>query len=96
MTNNANGYVNTEIEHGIATVEFFHPSSNSLPAAILNSLAKAINEMGQDERVKVIILKSAGKGAFCAGASFDELIAISNEAEGKQFFSGFALSLIHI
>jgi methylglutaconyl-CoA hydratase len=91
MTNNANGYVNTEIEHGIATVEFFHPASNSLPAAILSNLAIAIDKTGQDERVRVIILKSAGKGAFCAGASFDELIAISNESEGKQFFSGFAL-----
>lgn len=91
MTNNANGYVNTEIEHGIATVEFFHPASNSLPAAILTDLAKAIDKAGQDERVKVIVLKSAGNGAFCAGASFDELIAITNEAEGKKFFSGFAM-----
>lgn len=84
------GYVHAEIEHGIATIEFFHPASNSLPGAILNDLAKTINDMGIDNRVKVIILKSAGEKAFCAGASFDELIAISNEAEGKVFFSGFA------
>lgn len=84
------GYVSHEIEHGIATIEFFHPSSNSLPAAILNDLAKTINDIGIDNRVKVIILRSAGEGAFCAGASFDELMAISNKAEGKQFFSGFA------
>ena len=29
-------------------------------------------------------------GTFCAGASFDELIAIKNEEQGLQFFSGFA------
>jgi len=86
----AEGYVRSEIEHGIATIEFFHPSSNSLPAIILNDLAKTINDIGIDNRVKVIILKSAGEKAFCAGASFDELISISNEAEGKKFFSGFA------
>ncbi|GAA4464408.1 enoyl-CoA hydratase/isomerase family protein [Nemorincola caseinilytica] len=84
------GYVSHEIEHGIATIEFFHPSSNALPAAILADLAKTINDIGIDNRVKVIILRSAGDGAFCAGASFDELMAITNEAEGKKFFSGFA------
>jgi methylglutaconyl-CoA hydratase len=84
------GYVRNEIEQGIGTIEFFHPASNSLPGAILSDLAKTINNVGLDERVKVIILKSAGEKAFCAGASFDELIAISNEKEGKRFFSGFA------
>src|SRR3954468_15969691 len=84
------GYVRSSIEQGIATIEFFHPASNSLPGAILTDLAKTINDIGIDERVKVIILRSAGDKAFCAGASFDELIAISTEEEGKRFFSGFA------
>jgi methylglutaconyl-CoA hydratase len=84
------GYVSHELEHGIATIEFFHPSSNSLPAAILADLAKTINDVGTDNRVHVIVLRSAGEKAFCAGASFDELMAITNEAEGKKFFSGFA------
>lgn len=84
------GYVRHEVEHGIATIEFFHPSSNALPAAILNDLARTVNDIGIDSRVKVIILKSAGDKAFCAGASFDELTAINSEEEGKTFFSGFA------
>jgi len=84
------GHVSHEIEHGIATIEFFHPQSNSLPGAILTDLAKTINDIGIDNRVRVIVLRSAGDRAFCAGASFDELIAISNEAEGKKFFNGFA------
>lgn len=90
MPDTSKGYVKHELEQGVATIEFFHPASNSLPASILNSLAEAIDKAGQDERVKVIVLRSAGHGAFCAGASFDELIAISTEAEGKKFFSGFA------
>jgi methylglutaconyl-CoA hydratase len=84
------GYVRSEIEHGIATIEFYHPSSNALPGAILADLAHTINDIGIDNRVKVIILRSAGDRAFCAGASFDELMAIKNEAEGKTFFNGFA------
>jgi len=91
MTQHAEGYVTSKIENGIGTIEFFHPASNSLPGAILTDLAKTINDVGTDERVKVLILKSAGEKAFCAGASFDELIAISNETEGKKFFNGFAL-----
>ena len=90
MNEHKDGYVTTELDHGIATVEFYHPASNSLPAKILFDLAKTIDKVGQDERVKVIVLRSAGSGAFCAGASFDELIAILNEKEGKKFFLGFA------
>jgi methylglutaconyl-CoA hydratase len=86
----ADGYVRSEIDHGIATIEFYHPASNSLPSAILTDLAKTINDYGIDDRIKVIVLRSAGDKAFCAGASFDELTSITNEADGKTFFSGFA------
>ncbi len=75
---------------GIATVEFFHPMSNSLPGKLLAKLADTITELGQNDEVKVIILKSAGNRAFCAGASFDELISIKDIDTGKKFFSGFA------
>lgn len=84
------GYVKVEREHGIATIEFYHPQSNSLPAAILNSLAKHIHSEGLDLGTKVIILRSAGEKIFCSGASFDELSAIGTEEEGLSFFSGFA------
>lgn len=83
-------YVNSHNEHGITTIEFFHSQSNSLPAKILKMLAREIHSAGNDNDTKVIILRSAGDGAFCAGASFDELTAINNETEGLKFFSGFA------
>ena len=84
------GYVNSHNEHGITTIEFFHPQSNSLPAKILEELAREIHSAGNDDEAKVVILRSAGDGAFCAGASFDELTEIKNETEGLKFFSGFA------
>jgi enoyl-CoA hydratase/carnithine racemase len=85
------GNVTFEInDKGIATIEFFHPMSNSLPGKVLNKLANTITELGNKENVKVIILKSAGDRAFCAGASFDELISIEDFETGKVFFSGFA------
>ena len=83
-------YVKITSKEGIGTIEFFHPQSNSLPGYILAKLAETITQAGLDEEIKVIVLKSAGERAFCAGASFDELIAIQDENTGKKFFSGFA------
>jgi methylglutaconyl-CoA hydratase len=85
------GYVNyNNNAHGIATIEFGHPMSNSLPGKVLQKLADTITELGNDANVKVIVLTSAGEKAFCAGASFDELISIKDIETGKKFFSGFA------
>lgn len=83
-------YVKSHIEHGINTIEFFHPQSNSLPGKILEELAKEIHFAGTHDDTKVIVLKSAGEKTFCSGASFDELVKITTEAEGLKFFSGFA------
>ena len=83
-------YVKLNIEDGIGTIEFFHQQSNSLPGHILSELANTITKAGEDNSIKVIILKSAGERAFCAGASFDELVAIDTPENGKIFFSGFA------
>ncbi|MFN0031357.1 MAG: enoyl-CoA hydratase/isomerase family protein [Flavobacteriales bacterium] len=85
-----NGEVTTTIENGIATISFFHPQSNSLPGALLREIGNTIAAMGVDESVKVIVLRSEGDKAFCAGASFDELVAIQDLDGGKKFFSGFA------
>jgi methylglutaconyl-CoA hydratase len=77
-------------ENGIATIEFSHPLSNSLPGKILAKLADTIKKAGNNDSIRVIVLKSAGERAFCAGASFDELISINDIDTGKTFFSGFA------
>ena len=83
-------FVKLTTENTIGTIEFFHPQSNSLPAHILAELAATITNAGEDDNIKVIILKSAGERAFCAGASFDELLEIKDAYSGEHFFSGFA------
>lgn len=83
-------YVTQKIEDHIAFIEFFHPAHNSLPGDILSKLSETIIKAGKNEEIKTIILKSGGERTFCAGASFEELISIQNEEEGKKFFSGFA------
>ncbi|MBT8272077.1 MAG: enoyl-CoA hydratase/isomerase family protein [Flavobacteriaceae bacterium] len=83
-------YVKHHIEDGVGWIEFFHPAHNSLPADILAELATTITHFGKKKDVKVIVLKSGGDRTFCAGASFNELVAIENEEMGKAFFLGFA------
>lgn len=87
---NGEGYVKKETHQSVTTIEFYHPNSNSLPAAILHKLAHEIHVAGADFNTKVIVLKSAGTRAFCAGAAFDELTTIDNKQKGLEFFSGFA------
>lgn len=83
-------FVKSEIENGIGSITFFHPQSNSMPGAQLRNLAAEVEKLGKDANVKVIVLKSEGDKAFCAGASFDELISIKDIDTGLTFFSGFA------
>ena len=83
-------YVKSHTDHGVTTIEFSHPQSNSLPGKLLEELAHEIHFAGTHTETKVIVIKSSGDRTFCSGASFDELVQINNEAVGEKFFSGFA------
>lgn len=87
---NGEAYIKVLQQQGITTIEFFHPKSNSLPGDMLNALARVISDTGNDTNCKVIILRSGGDAAFCAGANFDELLQIETPEQGLTFFSGFA------
>ncbi|RAJ13953.1 enoyl-CoA hydratase/isomerase family protein [Arenibacter echinorum] len=89
-TSRSNGSLYTNIINGVATVEFGHPASNSFVSELLERLTKTLGELSNKEEVSVILLKSEGDRAFCAGASFDELLEVDNLSKGKIFFSGFA------
>ena len=90
LTEIKEGYVKSEFHNGVTTIEFFHPQSNALPARILEELAHTIHGAGNDDQTKIIILRSGGEKAFCAGAIFDELKTIKDREQGLRFFSGFA------
>ncbi len=89
-----NGRVETSVEAGVGTITFSHPKGNSLPGGVLAQLAGSVRKLGADNSVVVIVMRSEGSGAFCAGASFSELQSISDEAAGKKFFLGFANLII--
>ncbi|WP_370480005.1 enoyl-CoA hydratase/isomerase family protein [Tamlana flava] len=83
-------YVKLKVENRVGYIEFFHPNKNSMPSDVLSQLGQTIISAGTDDKIKVIVLKSGGNRTFCAGASFNELIAIEDAETGKQFFMGFA------
>lgn len=89
-TTRPNGSLYTKTEDRVAIVEFGHPASNSFPLELLERLEKEFYILSERKDVQVIVLKSEGDKAFCAGASFNELVAVSSPEEGKTFFSGFA------
>jgi methylglutaconyl-CoA hydratase len=84
------GYVKSERHGQTMVIEFFHPQSNSLPQTLLTDLASHVHGAGLDDEIRVIVLRSFGDRAFCAGASFTELSQLKNSREGEDFFNGFA------
>jgi methylglutaconyl-CoA hydratase len=84
------GTLSTNIVNKIAAITFGHPAGNSFPSSQLKALTDAISLLGNNPDVSIIILQSEGGKAFCAGASFDELLEVSNLEQGTIFFSGFA------
>ncbi|WP_430614921.1 enoyl-CoA hydratase/isomerase family protein [Flavobacterium sp. JP2137] len=84
------GTVSVHLANRLARIEFYHPASNSFPTALLDALKTAIDDLSKNPQVTTVILQSQGEGAFCAGASFDELLSITDTDAGAAFFSGFA------
>jgi methylglutaconyl-CoA hydratase len=83
-------YIKLSRSSKIAELIFYSDKSNSLPTKMLNELIAHFNNLSDDPSINVIVLRSDGDKAFCAGASFDELIEIEDFASGKKFFMGFA------
>ncbi len=84
------GTVSHNIEAGIGTITFSHPRANSLPGALLRSVASTIEELGSNPSARIIVVQSEGQKVFCSGASFDELQSVKTLEQSKNFFSGFA------
>lgn len=90
MQKEPESYVKLLIENTVGYIEFFHPNRNSMPSDILSKLETTIVEAGKNDAINVIVLKSGGDRTFCAGASFNEVMAVNSAEKGEAFFSGFA------
>ncbi|XCI75522.1 MAG: enoyl-CoA hydratase/isomerase family protein [Flavobacteriales bacterium] len=90
--------IEVECQDQVAEVTFFHPKANAFSFEQLMELAATFHRLGQDYRIKVIVLRSFGEKVFSAGAYLDELLELGDVQAGEDFFWGFAqviLSMIH-
>ena len=62
----------TEISAGIAELVINKPPVNALDSREWLALAKAIDALGENPEVRVIVIRSEGRG-FCAGVDIKEL-----------------------
>ncbi len=59
-------------DKGIAEVRLDHPPVNALPSEGWAFLAKTLRALGEDDKVRVVVLAGSGRG-FCAGVDIKEL-----------------------
>lgn len=91
---NSNDLVTSEIKDRVCTISFHNPKGNSLSTLYLLRLTKEFNDVSYNYDVNVVILKSGGDGAFCGGASIDELLQIDRFEKAKEFFFAFGKLLL--
>lgn len=89
-TTRMEGSLYTRYSGPLAILEFGHPASNSLNSTLLDRLCRELESLGSNPEVRVILLQSEGDRAFCAGASFDELLQVTTPETSAAFFNGFA------
>ncbi|MGB9663666.1 MAG: enoyl-CoA hydratase/isomerase family protein [Ignavibacteria bacterium] len=91
-----NEIVTSEIKDKVCTISFFNPKGNSLSTLHLLRLTKEFNDVNYNENVNVVVLRSGGDGAFCGGASIDELVKFDRFEKAKEFFFAFGKLLLTI
>ncbi len=69
---------------GVLTLELNNPSKlNCLGFAMLNLLDEAVCDAGENEEIKVVVLKGAGDRAFSTGADLNEYKSLKPVEEVK-------------
>ena len=83
-------YVKNYRKAAVGILEFGDPSGNSLRENSLKELQKQLLALEANEKVRVIVLQSAGSKAFCGGASLIEMKELKDIEQATIFFMGFA------
>lgn len=80
-------YTNVKIalEDRVAVLTIDHPPVNAFNRATLDDLNAAFDELIANDQVKVIIITGAGEFAFVAGADINEIAAVKDAAEAREF-----------
>lgn len=74
------------ISHHVARITLHNPPANVLNLSVLKELELVLNELEDDEYVRVVIVTGTGR-FFCAGADINELAHLHTEHVGSEFSS---------
>ena len=70
--------IDLSVAEGIATLTFNRPKAlNALSTALLAEFALALEAIGKDTSIRVLILTGAGEKSFIAGADISEIATLS-------------------
>lgn len=73
------------IENAVAFITFNRPKAlNALNSELLNEFSRALDEIDNNEDIRVLVLTGAGEKAFVAGADISELSTF-NPLQGRKF-----------
>ncbi|MDN5942905.1 MAG: enoyl-CoA hydratase-related protein [Nitrospira sp.] len=72
------------ISHHVAWITLHYPPANVLNLSVLKELELVLNELEEDEYVRVVIVTGTGR-FFCAGADVHELAHLATVHSGSEF-----------
>lgn len=83
---NDNMAVFYRVQDGIATIEFNHPQSkvNILTSDVMRQFNIFVTQAGNDKSVKALLIRSAKKDVFIAGADIKEIEGITTPEGGEK------------
>ena len=85
----------TQTNDRAASITIEIGKDNALGKAQLAELSEAIDSASKHD-VPLLVLRSGGEGAFCAGADLSEFRSATSMAEYRELFDGFARLLLSI
>ena len=70
-------YIQIETDANTAIVKINRPEAlNAMNSEVISDLSNAIDNVGADDAIKVVIITGAGERAFCAGADISYMVKI--------------------
>lgn len=70
-------YIQVEPQEDIATIRINRPEAlNAMNTDVISELSRAIDIVGVDDSIKVVIITGAGDRSFCAGADISYMVDI--------------------
>lgn len=79
------GPISRSLDHGVLRLTLANPPANALSISVMRDLQQALDDAGEDRRVRVIIIAAAGS-VFCAGHDLKEMTAHRADVDGGRSF----------